>query len=71
MARAGARHRLGAHGFVFIFKPDWGATIFGVAAPPGSVPYRIAIGLRDVAFGLYILGLALFSSRRAVGLVLV
>lgn len=57
-------------GVVFIFKPDWGARIFGVPAPPGSEPYLIAIGLRDVAFGLYILALALFSSRRAVGFVL-
>ena len=39
--------------------------------PAGIGALSIAIGLRDVAFGLYILGLALFSSRRAVGLVLV
>ena len=57
-------------GVVFIFRPDWGAAIFGVPAPPGSEPYLIAIGLRDVAFGFYILALALFSSRQAVGLVL-
>jgi hypothetical protein len=57
-------------GVVFILKPGLGAAIFGVPAPPGSEPYLIAIGLRDVAFGLYILALALFSSRRAVGLVL-
>ena len=57
-------------GVVFIFKPGWGAAIFGIPAPPGSEPYLIAVGLRDVAFGLYILALGLFSSRRAVSLVL-
>ena len=57
-------------GVVFVLRPDWGAAIFGVPAPPGSEPYLIAIGLRDIAFGFYILALALFSSRQAVGLVL-
>jgi 3-hydroxyisobutyrate dehydrogenase len=57
-------------GVVFVLRPDWGAAIFGVPAPPGSEPYLIAIGLRDIAFGFYILALALFSSRQAVGVVL-
>ena len=57
-------------GVVFLASPQSGAAIFGVPAPPGSEPYLIAIGLRDIAFGLYVLALALFASRRAVGLVL-
>ena len=57
-------------GLVFLASPGLGAAIFGVPAPPGSEPYLVAIGLRDIAFGLYILTLALWSSRRAVGLVL-
>ena len=57
-------------GVVFLASPQTGAAIFGVPAPPGSEPYLIAIGLRDIAFGLYVLALALLASRRAVGLVL-
>src|SRR3954452_20281900 len=57
-------------GVVFILSPNLGAAIFGVPAPPGSGPYLIAVGLWDLAFGFYILALGLFSSRRAVGIVL-
>jgi Domain of unknown function (DUF4267) len=57
-------------GALFVISPQFGAAIFGVPAAPGSEPYLIAIGLRDVAFGLYVLALAVWSTRRAVGLVL-
>jgi Domain of unknown function (DUF4267) len=58
-------------GLLFILAPRLGATIFGIEAPEGpGIAYLVAIGLRDLAFGLYIAALALFSGRRAVGLVL-
>ena len=58
-------------GLVLIVTPTVGAAIFGLPLPPGSAAgYVPAIGVRDVAFGLYILALAWFSSRRAVGIVL-
>ena len=58
-------------GLVLIVAPTVGATIFGLPLPPGSAAgYVPAIGVRDIAFGLYILALAWFSSRRAVGIVL-
>ena len=58
-------------GLLFIARPTAGAAIFGIPAPdwPGRW-YLVAIGLRDLAFGLYVLALALFASARAVGLVL-
>ena len=58
-------------GLVLIVAPRTGAAIFGVPAPEGRpLAYLPALGLRDVAFALYILALALFATRRAVGLVL-
>ena len=58
-------------GLVLIVTPRTGAAIFGVPAPEGrGAAYLPALGLRDIAFGLYVLALALFSTRRAVGLVL-
>jgi hypothetical protein len=58
-------------GLVLIVTPTVGAAIFGLPLPPGSAAgYVPAIGVRDIAFGLYILALAWFSSRRAVGIVL-
>jgi hypothetical protein len=58
-------------GLVLIVAPRLGAAIFGLPAREGAgIGYVIAIGIRDIAFGLYILALAWFSSRRAVGIVL-
>ena len=58
-------------GVLFVVAPRAGAAIFGVAAPEGpGAAYLVAIGLRDITFGLYIVALALFATRRAVGLVL-
>jgi Domain of unknown function (DUF4267) len=60
-----------ALGVVFIAAPGWGAAVFGLPAPEGSAAAWIGVvGLRDLAFGGYVLVLALFSTRRAVGLVL-
>jgi hypothetical protein len=58
-------------GILFIVAPRTGAAVFGIPAPEGSgLAYVAAIGVRDVAFGLFVLTLALLASRRAVGLVL-
>jgi len=58
-------------GACFILAPRVGALIFGIPAPDGpALAYLPAIGLRDLAFGLYIAGLAAFSTRRAVAIVL-
>lgn len=58
-------------GFIFMFAPRAGAAIYGLAAPPETGPaYLIAIGLRDLAFGLYLFTLSRYASRRALGLIL-
>jgi hypothetical protein len=58
-------------GGLFIASPASGAAIFGIPAPNGvSAGYLRAIGFRDVALALYLVGLACFSTRRAVCLVL-
>ncbi|WP_336489302.1 DUF4267 domain-containing protein [Methylobacterium nigriterrae] len=58
-------------GGLFIAFPTAGAAIFGIPAPSDvSAGYLRAIGFRDVALALYLGGLALFSTRRAVCLVL-
>ena len=60
-----------ALGAVFIASPRFGAAIFGLPAPDRHGAAWIAVvGLRDLAFGGYVLALALFSTGRAVGLVL-
>lgn len=58
-------------GVLFTASPASGAAIFGIPAPNGfSAGYLRAIGVRDVALALYLGGLACFSTRRAVCLVL-
>ncbi|WP_245268126.1 DUF4267 domain-containing protein [Methylorubrum extorquens] len=58
-------------GGLFIASPASGAAIFGIPAPNGvSAGYLRAIGFRDVALALYLGGLACFSTRQAVCLVL-
>ena len=60
-----------ALGVVFVAAPDLGAAIFGLPAPEGGgVAWIAVVGLRDLAFGGYVFALALFSTRRVVGLVL-
>lgn len=56
---------------LFVAAPALGATVFGIPAPDGAgLAYVRALGLRDLALGLYLIGLAVFSSRRAAGIVL-
>jgi hypothetical protein len=58
-------------GLLFIAAPHWGALLFGIAAPDGdAASYVRAIGFRDVALALYIAALALWSTPRALSLVL-
>jgi hypothetical protein len=56
---------------LFIAAPTIGAALFGIPAPEVEAQaYVRAIGLRDLALGLYILGLLLLVSRRAAGMVI-
>jgi Domain of unknown function (DUF4267) len=58
-------------GALFILAPRWGAALFGIPAPEDrGLAYVRAIGFRDLALALYIVGLTLFSSRRALSTVL-
>ena len=62
---------LGALGLLFIATPRLGAAIFGLPAPEGeALAYIPVIGLRDLAFAGYILGLLLRPDRGAVAVVL-
>ncbi len=57
-------------GLVFVFAPRAGASLFGLPAPEfESSGYLPAIGLRDLAFGLYLLILSLTSTQRVLGLI--
>jgi hypothetical protein len=58
-------------GLLFLGLPRLGAAIFGLPAPEGDgFFYLPAIGLRDLAFGLYLFALARLADTRAVGTVL-
>ncbi len=58
-------------GIIFLVAPRLGALVFGVPAPEGeALVYLPVIGLRDLAFGLYLAALAMLASRRTVGIVL-
>lgn len=58
-------------GLLFLAAPRLGALVFGAPAPEGeALVYLPVIGLRDLAFGLYLGALALLATRRAVGTVL-
>ena len=58
-------------GVLFALAPGWGAALFGIPAPQGvGQAYVRAIGFRDAALALYIIALALFSTRRALCIVL-
>ncbi|KMO35907.1 hypothetical protein VQ03_21375 [Methylobacterium tarhaniae] len=60
-----------ALGGLFLAAPSLGALIYGVPEPAGlGRTYLRAIGARDAALALYLAGLALLSTRRAVALVL-
>ncbi len=52
-------------GVLFIGAPRIGSLLFGLPAPEWThVGYLIAIGLRDLAFGLYLLILSFLANRR-------
>jgi hypothetical protein len=58
-------------GALFILAPVWGAALFGIPAPEGlGQAYLRAIGFRDLALGFYIAALTLFSTRRALVIVM-
>jgi hypothetical protein len=57
-------------GLLFLLAPRAGAALFGLPAPESeSFGYLPAIGLRDLAFGLYLLILSFTASRRILGLI--
>ena len=58
-------------GLLFVFGPRTGAALFGIPAPEDAgLAYVSAIGLRDLAFGLYLFALSRLSTRRTVGAIL-
>lgn len=58
-------------GVLFIAAPKTGAAVFGIPTEEtAGLAYVRAVALRDVALGLYLLGLLRFSSRRGIGIVL-
>jgi hypothetical protein len=60
-----------ALGVLFVAAPSMGAAVFGIpATETATLAYVDAIGLRDLAFGLYLFALARMSTRRVVGVVL-
>lgn len=60
-----------ALGSIFILAPEMGGAIFGIPAPEGEgASWLAVVGLRDLVFGGYVIALALYSDRRAVGVVL-
>ncbi|WP_165982337.1 DUF4267 domain-containing protein [Dankookia rubra] len=62
---------LAALGLVFIAAPGWGAAIFGLPPPEGAaLAYIPVVGLRDLAFAGYLLGLVWRGDRDAAALVL-
>ncbi len=57
-------------GALFLFAPRIGAAVFGLAAPESEgFGYLPAIGLRDLAFGLYLLILSFTATQHSLGLV--
>ena len=57
-------------GLLFVLAPHAGAALFGLPAPEGAgFGYLPAIGLRDLAFGFYLLILSFIATRRALGLI--
>ncbi len=58
-------------GGLFLAAPALGALIYGVPEPEGAGrTYLRAIGARDAALAIHLAGLGLFSTRRAVAIVL-
>jgi hypothetical protein len=59
-----------AIGILFIAAPRPSAVLFGIPAEGPAEPYIRAIGFRDLALALYLAGLTLLSTKRAVATVL-
>jgi Domain of unknown function (DUF4267) len=57
-------------GILFIAVPRPAAIMFGIPAEGPAEPYIRAIGFRDLALALYLAGLTLLATRRAVATVL-
>jgi hypothetical protein len=58
-------------GILFVAAPAVAASVFGIPAPVGPAEaYIRAIGFRDLALALYLAGLAAWSTRGALSLVL-
>ncbi|MCB8819594.1 DUF4267 domain-containing protein [Microvirga rosea] len=58
-------------GWLFLLAPRAGAVLFGLAPPEGDAfGYLPAIGLRDLAFGLYLLILSRTATPRVLALIL-
>ncbi len=58
-------------GLLFLLAPRLGAALFGLPAPEGSaLGYVPAIGLRDLAFGLYLFALARLAGPSTLGTIL-
>jgi hypothetical protein len=60
-----------ALGALFMAAPEPAAALFGIAAPEATGrAYVRAIGFRDLALGLYLAGLLVWSNRPAVRVVI-
>ena len=60
-----------ALGALFLAAPGLGAALFGLPPPEGAALAWVGVvGLRDLAFGGYVLVMALAARARALGLVL-
>jgi hypothetical protein len=59
-----------AIGILFVAGPRPAAILFGIPAEGPAEPYIRAIGFRDLALALYLAGLTLLATRRAVATVL-
>ena len=58
-------------GLLFVFAPRACAALFGIRpTEEAGLAYVSAIGLRDLALGLYLFALSRLSTRRAVGTIL-
>ncbi|MCB5175030.1 DUF4267 domain-containing protein [Microvirga lenta] len=58
-------------GILFVFAPRAGAALFGIRpTEEAGLAYVSAIGLRDLALGLYLFVLSRISTRRAIGAIL-
>ena len=59
-------------GLLFILAPGAGSALFGLPVPASEralLLYPVAIGLRDLAFGLYLLILSFTATRRILALI--